>query len=285
MAFEGTADHDGQRLDVFLAAHLPGVDRVAAGALVRAGRVTIDGKPKIKPSTWLQAGDRVLADPPPPLTAEARPVDLALPILFADEHLVVVVKPTGMATHPGPGWWEGSAVNALLHHLPRWRPVGGIATPGIVHRLDRDTSGLLVFANGDAAHQALLDAMRERRILRRYVAIARGALTGEGVIDQPLARDPANPERVIVAPEGKQARTHWRSIAPGLLDLKLETGRNHQIRVHLAAMGHPVVGDPWYGDGEPGGMKLHAYQLGLAHPVTGRWLSFTSLPPWIGIIK
>jgi 23S rRNA pseudouridine1911/1915/1917 synthase len=284
MSFEGRADHDGQRLDVFLATHLPGVDRVAAGKLVRAGRVRVDGKPKIKPSTWLAAGDRVWAEPFEPAVPEARPVALPLPILFADEHLVVVVKPAGMATHPGPGWWERSAVNALLYHLPRWRPIGGVATPGIVHRLDRDTSGLLVFANGEEAHQRLLAAMHDRHIQRRYVAQVAGDLQGEGLIDQPLGRDPADPERVIVTPDGKPARTHWRAQADHL-ELKLDTGRNHQIRVHLASIGHPVLGDPWYGTGDVQPMRLHAYQLALEHPATGRWLSFTSYPAWIANIK
>jgi 23S rRNA pseudouridine1911/1915/1917 synthase len=147
----------------------------------------------------------------------------------------------------------------------------------------------LVFANGEAAHRALLEAMRERQVARRYVAIARGSLQGEGLIDQPLARDPDRPERVIVTPAGKPARTRWRALAAGadtLLELQLETGRNHQIRVHLAHLGHPVLGDPWYGPaGETPGLRLHAYHLGLRHPVTGRWLSFTSLPAWFANIK
>lgn len=282
---EAAAPADGLRLDAFVASIAPGVDRIAAGALVRAGRVEVVGRDKIKPSLWLAAGERVRVAVPAPARAEAEPQALPLPILYADDDLVVVVKPAGMATHPGPGWWHGSAVNALLHHLPRWRPIGGVATPGIVHRLDRDTAGLLVFANGETAHQALLAAMAERRIERRYLAIAHGPLSGEGTIDQPLGRDPARPERVIVTPDGKPARTHWQALARAgdqtLLALALETGRNHQIRAHLAAIGHPVVGDPWYGrPGDDGPLRLFAHSLRLRHPRHARELTFLAAPPW-----
>jgi 23S rRNA pseudouridine1911/1915/1917 synthase len=277
---------DGQRLDAFLATMLSDVDRIEAGALVRGGRVEIVGRPKIKPSTWLAVGDRLRVALPPPKRAEVEPQDLALPMLYRDDDLVIVAKPAGMATHPGPGWWTGSAVNALLFHEPSWRPIGGVATPGIVHRLDRDTGGLLVFANGTAAHQALLLAMRAREVKRSYLAIVHGHLMGTGTVDLPLERDPAMPERVIVSEGGKSAVTHWRSLgtlgARTLLEITLATGRNHQIRVHMAALGCPVVGDPWYGRGdETETLRLYAYRLALRHPRLGTWLAIVSLPPWM----
>lgn len=282
---EAVVTEPDTRLDVFVAAHAPGLDRVAAGALVRDGRVEVPGRPWVKPTTWLAVGEVVRMRLPAPRAAEAEPQDLPLPFLYADDDLVVVHKPAGMATHPGPGWWKGSAVNALLFHVPRWRPIGGVATPGIVHRLDRDTGGLLVFANGEAAHQQLLAAMRDRHIERRYLAVVRGDPGPAGEVDLPLARDPDRPDRVHVDPAGKSALTRWRAIAHHpegtLIELALETGRNHQIRVHMAAIGHPVAGDPWYGDAADGhALRLHAYRLSLTHPRLGARLTCVALPEW-----
>lgn len=306
---EAIAPADDERLDAFVARIVPDLDRARAGEWIRAGRVEVVGRSPLKPSLWLRAGDRVRVRPLPPAAAEARPEPLSLPILYADQHLAVVVKPAGMATHPGPGWWSGSAVNALLHHIPHWRPIGGIATPGIVHRLDRDTSGLLLFANGAEAQQRLLADMQARRIERRYLALAQGELAGAGTIDRPLARDALRPDRMAVSADGKTAVTHWRALGSQsgatLLALALDTGRNHQIRVHLADLGHAVVGDPWYGAptapdrAAPGGppapddtapttsdpptvaMRLHAYYLAVPHPLTGHRLTFLSMPPWL----
>lgn len=269
-----------QALETFVAAQL-GVDRLEVRKWVQAGLVTVDGAPG-KASRYVQPGQVIAADPPPPKVHEAEPQDLPLPIRHEDPHLVVVAKPAGMATHPGPGWWKGSCVNALLFAIAEWPGVGGVAGPGIVHRLDRDTSGLLVFAKTDAAHQALLKAVKERDFDREYLAWVEGRLEGEGTIDAPLERNPDDPQKVMVRPDGKAAVTHWRAIESGdarsLLAVTLETGRNHQIRVHMAHVGHPVVGDPVYGRGGPL-MALHAWRLGFVHPMTGEPLRLEEPAP------
>lgn len=274
-------DAPPQALETFLAASF-GVDRLEARAWVRAGHVEADGG-RAKASRYVVPGERLRVTPPPPRPHEAEPQDLPLPIRYEDAHLVVVAKPAGMATHPGPGWWKGSCVNALLAAVPHWPGVGGVAGPGIVHRLDRDTSGLLIFAKTDAAHRKLLEAIAERRVERGYLAWVEGRPEpAEGVVDAPLGRDPESPQRVIARPDGKPARTRYRTLAAAegrtLLALRLETGRNHQIRVHMASLGHPVWGDPVYGSGGPF-MALHAGSLRFTHPVSGRPLALEEPPP------
>jgi 23S rRNA pseudouridine1911/1915/1917 synthase len=275
------ADVQPQALETFVASQLPDTDRLEVRDWVKQGRVLVDGLPG-KSSRYVQAG-QVIAVTPPPLTPhEAEPQDLDLPIRYEDAHLIVVAKPAGMATHPGPGWWKGSCVNALLFAIRDWPGISGVAGPGIVHRLDRDTTGLLIFAKSQAAHQPLLEACRTRAVTREYLAWVEGRLEGQGKIDAPLGRDDAHPERVIVRPDGKPAITHWEAIAHApertLLRVRLETGRNHQIRAHMAASGHPVWGDPVYGKPGPF-MALHAWKLAFAHPVTGQALEFTEPPP------
>lgn len=269
-----------QSLETFVAAQV-GVDRLEVRQWVQAGRVLVDGLPG-KASRYVKPGQAIDVDPPPPRPHEAVPQDLPLPIRHQDDHLVVVAKPAGMATHPGPGWWKGSCVNALLHHVAVWPGVGGVAGPGIVHRLDRDTSGLLIFAKTDATHQALLAAVKARLVDREYLAWVEGSIAGEGTIEAPLDRDPLAPQRVMVRQGGKPAVTHYRVLASGpdrsLLRLTLETGRNHQIRVHMAHLGHPVVGDPVYGAGGAF-MALHAWRLAFAHPLTGEPLALIEPPP------
>lgn len=271
-----------ERLDVFLAAAL-GVERLQAREWIVAGCVQIADHP-LKPSLRLWPGATVNFTPPPPRLSEVEPQDLGVPVVYADEALVVINKPVGMATHPGPGWWNGSAVNALLFQIPQWPGVGGVAQPGIVHRLDRDTSGLVVFAKHDEAHRHLLEQASSRQMTRRYLAWVEGELQGSGLIDAPLGRSPEQPDRVIVTPTGKSALTRFRSLrleaGRSLVELELETGRTHQIRVHLSHLGHPVLGDPWYNPC-PGcdPMALHAYSLAFTHPSSGEVLSFVAQPP------
>ncbi|HEY9765424.1 MAG TPA: RluA family pseudouridine synthase [Chroococcales cyanobacterium] len=273
--------HERKRLDVYLAECLE-TDRLAARNWIVSGFVLVDGK-KGKPSLLLWPGAKIEVLLPPPRPAQAVPEDLPLEIFFEDEALVVVNKAAGMPCHPGPGWWHGGLVNALLFHCSGWTGIGGEATPGIVHRLDKETTGLVVYAKGEIAHKRLLEAMRERRIERRYDALCEGRLEGEGTIDLPLKRDGENSFLRKVDPEGKRAVTHWRALyekeGKTALSLRLETGRTHQIRVHLAHVGHPICGDALYGKGDPDDpsrfMALHSSFLAFDHPLEGRRLEFS----------
>lgn len=272
----------GERLDAFVASAF-GIERLEARRWIVAGAVSVEGR-SIKPSLRLEPGAVVSVTPPALRASEAQPEDLSLTIVYQDEAVVVIDKPAGMATHPGPGWWHGSAVNALLYAISEWPGIGGVAQPGIVHRLDRDTSGLLVFAKTDDAHAHLLKQAYDRRLRRTYLAWVEGDLMGSGLIEAPLGRDPMDGERVIVTEGGKPARTRYQAIASGpsrsLVRLELETGRTHQIRVHLLHLGHPVLADPRY---HPypgvGPMALHAWRLGFEHPLTHEPLAFELAPP------
>ncbi len=226
-------------------------------------------------------------DPP-----TAMPEDLPLIRVYEDDYLVVVHKPSGMATHPSSGWWRGSCVSALLHHIRAWPGIKGVAGPGIVHRLDKNTSGLLLFAKTHLAQQRLLQALKGREIEREYVAVtARWSNTqaAEGTWSWPLGRDPQHSLKECVRPDGKWALTHYRHVAANeafsLVALKLETGRTHQIRVHLQQAGYPVVNDGLYGNPSshwPYPMALHAYHLKFQHPISRTPLSFFAQPPWLG---
>lgn len=274
-----------QSLERYLAEQLQ-IDYLLARSWIREAYVLVDGAPG-KASRYLKAGQVLNITPPLPKPHPAEPEDLDLPIVYADAHLVVVNKPAGMASHPGPGWWHGSCVNALLYLLS-WPGIKGIAGPGIVHRLDRDTSGLMVFARSQMAHQALLKAMEQRLIKREYLAWVSGCLSGSGRIDAPLGRDPQAPERVIVKADGKTALTDYQVLQShperSLVKLKLRTGRTHQIRVHLQHLGHPIIGDPVYGlDPDSNkqaeiGLALHAYRLSFEHPVSAEALCFETRP-------
>lgn len=274
-------------LEAFVAARVEDVSLHVIRGWIRDGSVLVDGE-KAKATRWLRPDQVIEVFVPPPAPHEAQPEDLPLPIRYEDDHLVVVSKPAGMATHPGPGWWKGSCVNALLFAIRDWPGIGGVAGPGIVHRLDRDTSGLLVFAKSKAAHQSLLKAVGERQFEREYLAWVEGRLEGGGTLTFPLARDPAEPSRVAVLESGKAAITHYESLqsddARSLVRLRLETGRTHQIRVHLQHIGHPIWGDEVYGTPR-GGMALHAARLAFSHPITGDRLEFVDDLPdtWLAL--
>lgn len=277
----------GARLDAVLADRDEMDSRAEAQRLIDAGAVLVNGEPRAK-RYRLASGDAidVSLGPPPRTPGELRAEDLDVPIVFADEHIVVVDKPAGMVTHPSKGHDEGTLVHGLLG--------AGIAggddpdRPGIVHRLDRDTSGLMLVARTERAHRRLGRMMRDRDIERRYLALVHGEFPPALTIDRPIGRDPRRRTRqAVVQVGGKEAITHFRTVERvgrlTLVEARLETGRTHQVRVHLEAAGHPVVGDPLYGQGRAAhGLDrqfLHAYRLGLPHPETCEDLSFESPLP------
>jgi 23S rRNA pseudouridine1911/1915/1917 synthase len=287
-------DLAGQRLDRALAS-LTGLSRTRIQEAIKAGAAQVNGKPA-RASHVLEVGQRVTlasenANGGSSSLAEIPAADaIPLRILYEDDSLLVVDKPAGMVTHPAPGHSSGTLVNALLAHAPQLAGVGDRARPGIVHRLDKDTSGLLVVAKDSATHAALAQQMKDRSMVKRYLALVEGAMpTVEGVIDAPIGRDPRQRLRMgllSVASGGREARTRFRTLEEhggrSLLEVQLETGRTHQIRVHLAAVHHPVVGDPVYGRAQrplPQRQFLHATHLEFRHPATGGWLTFDAPLP------
>lgn len=278
---------DGQeRLDRFLARRLPEHSRSKLAALVSEGRVTVNGKPT-KPSRTLEPGDRVeLAEVADTAPHDLTPADIPLAVLFEDDHLLVVDKPRGLATHPAPSLREPSLVNALLGRQTALSNVGEAFRPGIVHRLDKETTGLIVIAKRDAVHVALARQIETRTAERRYLAVAHGRFElPELRVEAPIGRDPANRQRMAVVTGGKPAATHFRIgrrlDAGTVVAARLETGRTHQIRVHLRSIGHPIVGDPVYGhrDDRNLPLQLHAAYLALDHPITGVRHVWTTAPP------
>ncbi|MDP9424097.1 MAG: RluA family pseudouridine synthase [Pseudomonadota bacterium] len=292
------ASHVGWRLDRALAAALPSLSRERLKVLTKAGALTREGKAVRDPATKVKGDERYTLALPDPVPAHNEPQEIALPIIYEDEHLLVVDKPAGLVVHPAAGNRDGTLVNALLHHCGgSLSGIGGVARPGIVHRIDKDTSGLLVVAKHDKAHEGLARQFAAHSIDRRYLAIVSGVpRQAEGTVDAPLARSPQNRKKIaIVAPgKGKRAVTHWKRLEllndAALVECRLETGRTHQVRVHMASIGHPLVGDPVYGRGKSVHRKLlnqldfkrqalHAAHLGFIHPVTKGRLSFDSALP------
>ena len=291
--------HAGWRLDRALAAAVPTLSRERLKALIRSGAVETGGQPVRDPSAKVRGEEALRVAVPEPEPAHNEAQDIPLTIVFEDEHLLVVDKPAGLVVHPAAGNFEGTLVNALLHHCgPSLSGIGGVARPGIVHRIDKDTSGLLVVAKTDVAHEGLSKQFAAHSIDRRYLAIVNGLpKQAEGVVDAPLARSATNRKKIAIVENGrgKRAVTHWKRLTllreAALVECRLETGRTHQVRVHMASIGHPLVGDPVYGrSGKTHGkllkelhfhrQALHATELGFTHPVTKRRLSFSSpMPP------
>jgi 23S rRNA pseudouridine1911/1915/1917 synthase len=290
------AEAAGWRLDRALAAAIPTLSRERLKALVSAGEVTVDGRQERDPARKMKGGEAVAVVVPPARPAEAVSQDIPLDIRFEDEHLLVVEKPAGLVVHPAAGNLDGTLVNALLHHCAgRLSGIGGVARPGIVHRIDKDTSGLLVVAKTDRAHAGLAAQFAKHTIGRRYLAVVAGLPTPPaGRIETHLARSEANRQKIAVVhpPRGKHAITHYRVLEPlrnaALVECRLETGRTHQVRVHMAHIGHPLLGDPVYGQGRQAELMkrlgfhrqaLHAAELKLEHPITKEILTFESVAP------
>jgi 23S rRNA pseudouridine1911/1915/1917 synthase len=290
--------HLGWRLDRALADALPTLSRERLKSLIRSGAVDASGTLVRDPALKVRGDEALRVSVPDPEPAHNEPQDIPLRVVFEDEHLLVVDKPAGLVVHPAAGNRDGTLVNALLHHCGgSLSGIGGVARPGIVHRIDKDTSGLLVVAKTDVAHEGLARQFAAHSIERRYLAIVSGVpKIAEGTVDAALARSSANRKKIaIVDPgRGKRAVTHWRRLTAlrdaALVECQLETGRTHQVRVHMASIGHPLLGDPVYGGAGKTHRKLlneisfhrqalHATELGFIHPVIKHRLSFASAMP------
>lgn len=292
LRFAADEDADGQRLDKAASAALSALSRTAVQELIRRGAVYVDGVPRLDKNFILACGMEVVLDVPAPREMKAEPQDIPLDIVYEDDWLLVVDKPKGMVVHPAPGNPDGTLVNALLWHCgDSLSGIGGVLRPGIVHRIDKDTSGLLVVAKNDAAHISLSRQIGEHSFTREYRAVAQGRFREpDFTVDAPIGRSTADRKKMCVTEKNsRRAVTHFQVLeeAGGCSDLRctLETGRTHQIRVHLAYLGHPVVGDTVYGPKKPlydtAGQCLHAAKIGFLHPKTGEYMEFESpLPPY-----
>lgn len=290
--WEATAQEAGERLDRAVSTHLPDLSRSYAASLIERGLVKVNGGAATKSSHKLRVGDRVEVELPAPEPSGLEAESIPLSVVYEDDDLLVIDKPAGMVVHPAPGHSGGTLVNALLAHVPEMElDMGDEARPGIVHRLDKDTSGLIVVAKKRLAHEALARQMSERTMKKEYLAAVLGTPKPQaGIIDAPIARDPRDRQRMAVVSSGRPARTRYQVERPlgksrySLVRAYLETGRTHQIRVHMAATGHPILGDPLYGkatlkDAAPLGLTrqfLHAHRLGFALPSSGEWREFVS---------
>ena len=314
-----TAQSGPARLDQYLAGLDLGLTRSRLQQLIADGDVLVNGA-AVKPSHRIRPGDRIQLSPPPPQPAAALPQDIPLTVIYQDAHLIVIDKPPGLPAHPGPGHPDGTLVNGLLALCPDLQGIGGRIRPGIVHRLDKDTSGLIIAAKTETAHHHLSQQIKDRAIKKGYLALVQGAPSPPaGIIDVPIARDPRRRTRMAVTPNGRPSRTEYRTLqhitphpskrptphlpdrttphplhrpppptpqrtnaAQTLLELQLHTGRTHQARVHLAWLGHPIIGDTLYGKPAPNLTRqfLHAHHLAFTHPHTHQPLQFNSpLPP------
>lgn len=281
-----TAEEGGTRLDKYISEHVPGLSRSQAQKLIDDGNVTVNGI-IAKASLKVMTGDliEIIIPPPPPspLTPEAIP----LKIVYEDDDLLVVDKPAGLTVHPAPGHPGGTLVNAILHYYPHLAEISDSLRPGVVHRLDKDTSGLMIVAKNITAQANLASQFQGRTVNKTYITLVKGHLTPEsGIIEAPMGRHPHDRKRMAVVSRGREARTEYRVLRYignyTLLEIKPETGRTHQIRVHLAAIGYPVVGDATYGveSDELSRQFLHACKLGFKLPSTGGYIEFKSeLPP------
>ncbi|ABY34134.1 MAG TPA: RluA family pseudouridine synthase [Chloroflexus aurantiacus] len=274
-----------ERIDRFLAGAMPDLSRAQVQRLIEQGFVLYDGRSP-RASQPVRPGAVIQLTIPPPIPTELVAEPIPLDVVYEDADIAVINKPAGMVVHPAPGHPRGTLVNALLARYPDLA-IGGELRPGIVHRLDRDTSGLLVIARHDQAMRSLVDQQQARRMRKIYQALVIGRPPETGTIDAPIGRDPRDRLRMAVVPDGRPARTHYRLLDTfgdySLLEVQLETGRTHQIRVHLRHLGYPIVGDPVYGPRRShlhlSRQFLHAAYLGLVHPRSGRWQEFTAPLP------
>ena len=286
-----TADRDGERLDQFLSRSVEGLTRSAAQRLIEEGAVTCNGR-AVKKNARTAVGDDVALTLPDPEPVDVLPQDIPLDVAYEDDDVIVVNKPVGMVVHPAPGHPDGTLVNALLYHCKNsLSGINGELRPGIVHRIDRDTSGLIIAAKNDAAHLALAEQLQDHSLYRYYEAVCVGGLREDsGTVDAPIGRHPVDRKKMAVdRKNGREAVTHWevlgRYAGHTHIGCRLETGRTHQIRVHMASISHPLLGDTVYGAKKPvpglAGQCLHARRLSFVHPRTGERLTVECpLPGW-----
>ena len=281
-------DEPGVRLDRYVSERCPELTRTQAHRLIVAGDIRVNGR-VAKAGLKLNAGDRLTVSLPPPPATSLLPEAIPIKIIYEDDDLLVIDKPAGLTVHPAPGHLAHTLVNAILSHLPRLPDTGDWQRPGIVHRLDKDTSGVMLVAKNSAAHLNLSGQFKDRSVEKTYLVLVRGHLTSEdGIIEAPIGRDRRHRQRMAVVAEdkGREARSKYHVVDYvgdySLLEVKPETGRTHQIRVHLAAIGYPVVGDRVYGVESPHLSRqfVHAHKIGFRLPSTGEYVEFTSsLPP------
>ncbi len=281
-------EHAGLRADSVLSSSLEEFSRSYVQRLIEGGSVSLDGKPLLRKNVRLAEGQTLSLVLPEPKPCDAVPEDIPLDIVYEDGDLIVVNKPRGMVVHPGAGTDGGTLVNGLLFHCGALSVINGVERPGIVHRIDKNTSGLLVCAKSDAALRGLAEQFAVHSITRLYRGIIIGSLRDpEGTVDRPIGRDPKNRLRMGISEGGRRAVTHYRTLRyfKGFseIEARLETGRTHQIRVHMASLGHPLLGDTVYGPQKQPykleGQMLHAGVLGFVHPVSGQYMEFSAEPP------
>ncbi|BAY24278.1 ribosomal large subunit pseudouridine synthase D [Calothrix sp. NIES-2100] len=290
--FNLQVQENSERLDRYLSQELPDLSRSRIQQLIEQGQVQINGKVCASKKVNVKAGDRIILDIPAAQPLELQAEDIALDILYEDDQLIILNKPAGLVVHPAPGHPDGTLVNALLAHCPNLPGIGGVQRPGIVHRLDKDTTGAIAIAKTDIAYQHLQAQLQAKTARREYLGVVYGAPKVEsGVIDLPIGRHRQDRKKMAVVPieeGGRNAITHWqiqeRLGNYTLIHFQLETGRTHQIRVHSAKIGHPIVGDPIYASGRSIGVNLpgqalHAWRLKLQHPLSGNLIEVTATPP------
>lgn len=281
-------DNKGERIDKYLSNVIDGRSRSFLKGLIDNGAVKVNGNIQ-KGSYKLETNDSVVITMPEPVILDVLPENIDLDIVYEDEDLVVINKPKGMVVHPAPGVYTGTLVNGLLYHCKNLSGINGVIRPGIVHRIDKDTTGIIVVAKNDAAHAFLSEQFKEHSIKREYYALVEGRFTKtEGTIDKPLGRHKRDRIKMAIVPDGKRAVTHYEVLeqydnGTSLVKCSLETGRTHQIRVHMASISHPLVGDTVYGLKKQRykleGQVLHAKTLGFIHPVTKEYMEFDSELP------
>lgn len=286
-SLEFVVEQSGDRLDKFLFERNVGLTRTAAARLIEEKSCTVNGK-SVQKNYRLHTGDKILLSIPEPESVDILPENIPLEIVYEDSDLLVVNKPKGMVVHPAAGHSSGTLVNALMHHCGNsLSGINGEIRPGIVHRIDKDTSGLLIIAKNDFAHRGLAEQIKVHSFTREYEAVVTGTIKEDGTVNAPIGRHKTDRKKMCITTENsRNAITHYNVIENMTgythLRLRLETGRTHQIRVHMAYIGHPVAGDEVYGNGKPkslGGQCLHARKIGFIHPVSGEYMEFESELP------